>query len=164
MHKPRKAARMDTYQAVKTLHILGSTVLFGTGIGIAFFMYASHFAKNLHEKHFAARMTVLADMVFTTPAVILQPATGIWLVINGGYGVHDLWLSVTYGLYAVAGLCWLPVVWIQLQLRGMLKVAIDTGTDLPPRYAKLFRIWFALGWPAFVALLVIFGLMVTKPI
>lgn len=155
---------MDTYQAVKLLHILGSTVLFGTGIGIAFFMYASRFAKNLHEKYFAARMTVLADMIFTTPAVVLQPATGIWLVMNGGYGVHDLWLNVTYGLYAAAGLCWLPVVWIQLQLRGMLKTAIDTATDLPPRYAKLFRIWFALGWPAFVALVVIFALMVAKPV
>ncbi|MDY0008538.1 MAG: DUF2269 domain-containing protein [Bdellovibrionales bacterium] len=155
---------MDLYQAVKILHILGAAVLFGTGIGIAFFMYAAHFTQDLRQKYFAARMTVIADFIFTTPAVILQPVTGIWLVLNGGYGAHDLWLSVTYALYVLTGLCWLPVVWIQMQLRGMLKTAVETGTPLPPRYHKLFRIWFALGWPAFIALLVIFGLMVVKPV
>lgn len=155
---------MDLYQAVRTLHFIGAAVLFGTGIGIAFFMYAAHFTQNLHEKYFAARITVLADTIFTAPAVILQPATGIWLVLNGGYGVHDLWLNITYALYVLAGLCWLPVVWIQLQLRNMLKEAIDTQSALPPRYHRLFRIWFALGWPAFIALLVIFGLMVAKPV
>lgn len=155
---------MEMYQIVKTLHILGAAVLFGTGIGIAFFMYASHFAKNLHEKYFAARMTVLADFIFTTPAVILQPLSGLWLVFSGGYGAHDLWLSVSYGLYALAGLCWLPVVWIQWQLRGMLKTAIDMQSDLPARYHRLFRIWFVLGWPAFIALVVIFALMVAKPV
>lgn len=155
---------MDIYQAVKTLHILGAAVLFGTGIGIAFFMYAAHFTQNLHEKYFAARMTVLADTIFTAPAVILQPLSGIWLVLNGGYGAQDLWLHITYALYVVAGFCWLPVVWIQLQLRNMIKAAIETQTPLPARYHKLFRLWFALGWPAFGALLVIFGLMVAKPV
>lgn len=155
---------MDTYLLVKALHIIGSTILFGTGIGIAFFMYASRYAKNLHEKYFAARMTVLADYLFTTPAVIVQPATGIWLILNGGYGAHDLWLSLTYGLYVLAGLCWLPVVWIQIQLRKMLRDAVQNNTGLPPRYYKLFRIWFWLGWPAFISLIVIFFLMVMKPV
>jgi len=155
---------MDLYQAVRTLHFIGAAVLFGTGIGIAFFMYAGHFTQNLHEKYFAARITVLADTIFTAPAVILQPATGIWLVLNGGYGLHDLWLNITYALYVLAGLCWLPVVWIQLQLRNMLKEEMATQSALPPRYHRLFRVWFALGWPAFIALLVIFGLMVAKPV
>lgn len=155
---------MDTYFIIKTLHIIGSTILFGTGIGIAFFMYASKYTQNLHEKYFAARMTVLADYIFTTPAVILQPATGIWLIVNGGYGAHDLWLSATYGLYVLAGICWLPVVWIQIQLRKMLRDAVQHNTALPARYHKLFRIWFYLGWPAFISLIIIFFLMVVKPV
>jgi len=155
---------MDLYLTVKTLHILGSTVLFGTGIGIAFFMYASRHALNLHEKYFAARMTVLADYVFTAPAVILQPATGIWLILNGGYAAHDLWLSLTYGLYILAGCCWLPVVWIQIHLRRMLAEAVNAQSGLPPRYHQLFRLWFWLGWPAFISLIVIFFLMVMKPV
>ncbi|MDD9900082.1 MAG: DUF2269 domain-containing protein [Alphaproteobacteria bacterium] len=155
---------MDTYQIIKTIHIISAAILFGTGIGIAFFMFASHYAKNMHEKYFAARMTVLADYIFTVPAVILQPLTGYWLIVNGGYGAMDLWLKWTYALYILTGLCWLPVVWIQLQLRQMLATATANNTDLPARYHRLFRLWFCLGWPAFLSLVVIFYLMVTKPV
>lgn len=153
---------MDPYFIVKTIHILGSTVLFGTGMGIAFFMFCSHYARNIHEKYFAARFTVLADYIFTTPAVILQPFTGVWLLAHSGYDPMAFWLKMTYGLYILAGACWLPVVWIQIQMKKMLAQCIDGG-ELPPRYHKLFRIWFILGWPAFLSLVAIFYLMVTKP-
>lgn len=154
---------MDIYTLVKTLHILSATVLFGTGLGIAFFMFSAHFAQNLHEKYFAARFTVLADFCFTLPAVITQPATGLWLIHLAGYDPAAFWLKCTYWLYALAGICWLPVVWIQIELRRMLKAALFTGTAPPARYNKLFRIWFCFGWPAFMALIAIFYLMVAKP-
>ncbi len=155
---------MDVYLTIKTLHIISSAILFGTGLGIAFFMFCSRHAKNLHEKYFAARFTVLADFIFTVPAVILQPLTGVWLILNGGYDPHALWLSLTYGLYVLAGLCWLPVVWIQIQLKHILAACIKKDTKLPARYHQLLRIWFWLGWPAFLSLIVIFYLMVTKPV
>lgn len=153
-----------TYEHIKTLHIISATVLFGTGMGIAFFMFCSRYAKNIHERYFAARFTVLADYFFTAPAVILQPLTGAWLVLNGGYDPMALWLKITYALYIVAGLCWLPVVWIQIRLKKLLATSIATNTDLPAEYQKLFRIWFCLGWPAFLSLIAIFYLMVTKPV
>lgn len=155
---------MDLYLFVKTVHIISSTVLFGTGLGIAFFMLRSYFTKNIHEKLYAARNTVLADMVFTLPAVIVQPATGAWLVWQGGYAWADLWLVATYGFYIVAGACWLPVVWIQIRLKQMLVTAAETQTELPVLYHRLFKIWFILGWPAFIALVAIFFLMVVKPV
>lgn len=155
---------MDFYLIIKTLHILSSTVLFGTGIGIAVFMLLSYFTDNLNEKFFAARSTVLADYIFTAPAVIIQPLTGFWLVWQSGYDWMDLWLVGTYVIYAIAGLCWLPVVWIQIQLKSMLAQSIATGEELPSRYNKLFKIWFLLGWPAFVGLVVVFFLMVFKPV
>lgn len=154
---------MDAYLAVKTLHIISSAVLFGTGLGIAFFMFCSCCAKNIHEKYYAARFTVLADYIFTAPAVILQPVTGIWLILNGGYDPHALWLSWTYGLYVLAGVCWLPVVWIQIQLRKIIADCAATGTEIPARYHRFFKIWFVLGWPAFLSLIAIFYLMVAKP-
>lgn len=154
---------MILYFLVKTLHIIFSTILFGTGIGIAFFMFCSRYAKNVHEKYYAARFTVLADYVFTAPAVILQPLTGIWLIINGGYDPMALWLKWTYALYILAGVCWLPVVWIQIQLKKMTAEAATFGQALPERYHRLFRIWFCLGWPAFGGLIAIFFLMVFKP-
>lgn len=154
---------MSWYLIVKTLHILSSTVLLGTGIGIAFFMLRASFSENNVEKLYAARNTVLADMIFTLPAVIIQPATGAWLVWYAGFDWTARWLVITYLLYVIAGLCWLLVVWIQIQLKQMLIKSTADITPLPARYNRLFWLWFALGWPAFVSLVTIFFLMVMKP-
>ncbi len=155
---------MDWYSFIKTLHILSSTILFGTGIGIAFFMLRSYFINDINQKLYAARNTVLADYIFTLPAVIVQPITGAWLIWQGGYNWLDLWLVITYIIYIIAGLCWLPVVWIQIQLKKILIQSANDGTELPARYNKLFKIWFIMGWPAFIGLVIVFFLMVIKPI
>lgn len=155
---------MDFYTLVKTLHIVTSTVLFGTGMGIAFFMFRAHFTADIGQKLFATRNTVLADSLFTLPAVIVQPLSGAWLIWQGGYDWHSKWLLVTYALYIVAGLCWVPVVWIQIELRRMLVAAHEQDAPLPERYDRLFKTWFALGWPAFLALVVVFYMMVAKPV
>ncbi|MBO6506105.1 MAG: DUF2269 domain-containing protein [Kordiimonadaceae bacterium] len=154
---------MDWFAIIKTLHVISATILFGTGLGIAFFMFRSLFTDDIHEKLYAARNTVLADYIFTFPAALIQPLSGLWLINAAGYSWNELWLLTTYGLYLLAAVCWLPVVWIQIQLKTMLIAAAETGSSLPERYNRLFRIWFALGWPAFVGLVVIFFLMVTKP-
>ena len=155
---------MDSYLIVKTLHILSSTLLFGTGLGIAFFMLRSYFTTSIHEKYHVARTTVLADYCFTLPAVIVQPITGAWLVIRVGYNWTDFWLLATYTLYVLVGLCWLPVVWIQIQLKKIVADCMAQQSDLPARYYRLFKCWFLLGWPAFIGLVLIFFLMVIKPV
>lgn len=155
---------MDAYFLVKTAHIISSTILFGTGIGIAFFMFRSHFTANVHEKLYAVKNTVLADYLFTFPAVIIQPFTGFWLIAHLGYEWNSAWLLITFIIYGVAGLCWLPVVWIQIQLKKILIASVENNTSLPPRYFKLFKVWFVCGWPAFIGLIVIFFLMVNKPV
>ncbi len=155
---------MDIYLVVKTIHILSAAVLFGTGIGIAFFMLRSYRSSNIHEKLFAARNTVVADYLFTLPAVIIQPVTGAWLVWQGGFEWLELWLTITYVIYAMVSLFWLPVVWLQIQLKRMVVESMQSGTPLPERYQKFFRIWFALGWPAFIGLVIVFLLMVAKPV
>jgi len=155
---------MNGYFLIKTLHILSATVLFGTGLGIAFFMLRSYFSKDIQVKLYASETTVVADSVFTLPAVILQPATGIWLLGHSGYDWTQWWLVVSYILYLIAGACWLPVVWIQIQLKKILITSVKEQSFLPSRYFELFRIWFVLGWPAFLSLVAIFYLMATKPI
>lgn len=155
---------MDAYLIVKTLHIVSSTILFGTGLGIAFFMVRSQFCENIVEKHYAARTTVLADTLFTLPAVIVQPVTGFWLILHGGYEWTEFWLVATYISYAIAGACWLPVVWLQIEMKNMLAAAVESDGVLPPRYFRLFKIWFALGWPAFIGLIAVFFMMVMKPV
>jgi len=152
------------YLLIKTLHIISATVLFGTGLGIAFFMFRSWFVDDRAQKLYAARSTVLADWCFTLPAGLVQPISGVWLMQQAGFQLHQQWVMMSLMLYILAAACWLPVVWIQLQLKVMLEQALESGEPLPARFNRLFAIWFALGWPAFVALLVIFYLMVAKPV
>jgi uncharacterized membrane protein len=154
---------MSAYFLIKTLHIVSATILFGTGLGIAFFTFLSRFTDDLREKRFALRTTVLADYFFTAPAAVLQPATGAWLIWYGGFAWTDRWLLATYVLYAIAAACWLPVVWIQIRLKQIVTTSIATNAPLPHEYQRLFRWWFVLGWPAFLGLVAVFFLMVIKP-
>lgn len=144
------------------MHILSATVLFGTGLGIAFFFWSARQSDD-RARLFAARTTVRADFLFTLPAVVLQPLTGAWLVARSGIDPRTPWILVSIGLYILAGLCWLPVVWIQVKMKKMLEASIEGGPFDRRAYERLRRIWFLLGWPAFLGLLVIFWLMVAKP-
>jgi uncharacterized membrane protein len=143
-------------------HVLSATVLFGTGLGIAFFFWSARCADD-QAKLFAARTTVRADFLFTLPAVLIQPLTGAWLVAKAGFAPTQTWLLVSYALYVLAGLCWIPVVWMQIRMKRMLEAKVAGGGFDEHAYERLRRIWFILGWPAFLGLAVIFCLMVTKP-
>ena len=158
-----EGATMDFYMLVKTLHIVSATIVFGTGIGIANFMFIGGRSGLAPERAFAARMTVMADFLFTLPSVIIQPVSGAWLVWDGGFLWNDYWLVLTYGLYLLAGACWVPVVIIQMRMKAMLEAQQRGAAFNEATYNRLFRTWFVLGWPAFGGLLVIFWLMVTKP-
>ena len=155
---------MNLYLLIKTLHIISSTLVFGTGIGIAFFMLRAYFSPNIQVKYYASVNTVLADYLFTLPAVIVQPLSGAWLIWHLGYDWTQRWLLLSYAIYLIAGLCWLPVVWIQIQLKQMIVESLNNNSKLPDRYHRLFKLWFLLGWPAFLGLIIVFYLMVAKPI
>ena len=154
---------MDAYLIVKTLHIVSATVLFGPGIGIAFFMFRAWYTPTIEEKRFGVATTVLADTLFTLPAVLLQGLTGIALVQMGGYEWSEGWLVAALGLFGVSVMCWLGAVWLQLMLRSAVSAAAASGQPIQASAARLFRIWFILGWPAFFGFLAIFALMVAKP-
>lgn len=155
---------MSLYLAIKWLHILSSTILFGTGIGIAFFKWIADRSGDVRAIRLSNERTVLADWLFTTPAVIVQPLSGLAMALLAGNAVTTGWLAWSLCLYAIAGGCWLPVVWLQLRMRALARVADDAGTLLPPLYWRHARTWFWLGVPAFAALLVVFWLMVAKPL
>ena len=150
------------YLLLKWIHIVSSTILFGTGIGSAFFMFMANRQKDVASIYFATRHVVIADWLFTTPSVAVQLATGIALVHIGGYEFSDFWIMWGLILYFFAGACWLPVVWMQIKMRDMAKNALETGAPLPERYWRMNRWWFILGSLAFPAIVVVFYLMVFK--
>jgi uncharacterized membrane protein len=154
---------MDLYLLLKVAHVIGATVLLGTGAGIAFFMLMAHRTRDPALIAHTASIVVLADTVFTASAVILQPITGAALAHVAGYPLLSGWIGLSLMLYLVTGLCWLPVVWIQIRLRNLAVRAVATGEPLPERYFRLFKLWFALGFPAFAAVVGIVWLMVAKP-
>jgi uncharacterized membrane protein len=154
---------MLTYLILKYLHVIGAAVLLGTGAGIAFFMLLAHRTGNAAAVAAVARIVVIADMLFTATAVVVQPITGVLLTLQVGYPLTEGWIVLSFILYLVAGVFWLPVVWMQIKMRDLAKAAAATGEPLPAAYYRLFRWWFGFGFPAFAAVLAIFWLMIARP-
>ena len=143
---------------------MSSTLLFGTGLGSAFYMFFASRTRDVRVIASVARYVVIADYAFTTPAVIAQPATGFYLLLLASFPLQSTWIAASFALYLLAGACWLPVVWIQIKMRDMAVTAAATETPLPERYWTFLKWWVALGVVAFAAVIAIFFLMVTKPI
>lgn len=153
----------DSYFWLKLAHILGATVLFGTGLGIAFFMWMAHRTGDAAHIWRTVRTVVIADATFTATAVVAQPLTGAALTWMLGLSLLEPWIAASLALYLLVGVCWLPVVWIQLRLRDIAAASARENSPLPAAYHRLFRTWFWLGWPAFLGVVAIFMLMLRKP-
>jgi uncharacterized membrane protein len=153
----------EHYVILKWLHVVGAAVIFGTGLGTAFHFWITQRRENAVAIAAAARSTVLADYLFTLPAVILQPLTGLALAIAAGYPLTSTWIVAAFALYALAGACWIPVVLIQRRLRELAERSVRDATALPDEFRRLERIWFALGWPAFIAMAAVIWLMIARP-
>jgi uncharacterized membrane protein len=151
------------YLLIKLVHVLGSAVLFGTGLGIAYFMFMAHRTGDPAAIAHTARIVVIADAVFTATAVVVQPLTGWAMAALVGYSTFHFWIKATLVLYVLVGLCWLPVVWIQWRMRDLAAAAAREGVALPARYHAYYKVWFWLGWPAFAGVLAIFVLMIWRP-
>lgn len=154
---------MTAYLLVKWIHILSSTLLFGTGLGIAFFMWMAHLRGDPAHIAATARTVVIADACFTAPAVVVQFLSGWWLVRFLGLPLDYSWVRAALLLFVLVGCCWLPVLWLQVRARDLARTAAERGQPLPARYHVVMRWWFLLGWPAFIGVMAIFWLMVAKP-
>ena len=151
------------YLWLKWTHIISATLLFGTGIGTAFYKYWADLQGDVRAQCVVMRGVVLADWWVTTPAILIQLVTGLWMVAIADYSLLEGWVFWALVLYLLAGACWLPVVWLQIRMRSLVEKAVAEEAELPQRYYTYQRIWLALGVPAFSALVVVFYLMVFKP-
>lgn len=154
---------MDLYLLVKWVHVLSSTVLFGFGAGTAWYLWNAHLTRDPATVASVGRMVVRADWIFTGTSGIVQPASGILLAHLAGWSLSEPWLVVSYGLYLLAFACWAPVVWLQIRAQRLAQRAAERGQPLGDGYFRAMRLWFLLGWPAFLGLLGVFWLMIAKP-
>ena len=154
---------MTLYFIIKYLHVLGAIVILGTGSGIAFFMLMAHRSGDATFIARTASTVVFADILFTLSAVIAQPITGAVLMTLSSTSPTEGWLATSLVLYAVAGLFWVPVIFMQMEMRNLARVAAEKGQALPPRYFVLFRRWFWFGIPGFGSVMTILYLMIAKP-
>jgi uncharacterized membrane protein len=155
---------MTLYFLVKYLHVLGAIVILGTGTGIAFFMLMAHLSRDAAFIARTAATVVVADMLFTLLAVLLQPVTGGLLMALSSATFAEHWLAASLALYAVAGLFWIPVIFMQIEMRDLARDAVVREAPLPPRYFVLFRRWFIFGIPGFGSVMIILWLMIAKPV
>ena len=154
---------MDWFTFARWLHVIGACVLLGTGAGIAFFMMMAHRTNSAALVAHVAGTVVVADLLFTATAVVVQPLTGVWLASIIGWPLGTPWIVTSLALYALIGVFWLPVVWLQLQMRNLARTAAAAEEALPPAYYRYYRLWFAAGFPAFAAVLLIVWLMLERP-
>lgn len=153
-----------TYLILKYLHVLGAVVILGTGAGIAFFMLMADRSRDAPFIARTAGVVVIADLVFTATAIVAQPVSGYLLLRETGGALAESWVAASLALYAIAGAFWLPVVWMQIRMRDLARAAAAVAGPLPPAYHRLFRLWFAFGFPGFGAVMLILWLMLAKPV
>jgi uncharacterized membrane protein len=155
---------IDPYLLLKWLHIVSSTVLFGFGAGTAYYFWTAHRTGDARTIASVGRMVVRADWLFTGTSGIVQPVTGLALAHLSGIALTESWLIVTYHLYALAFACWVPVVALQIRAQKLAEAAARRREPLGANYARAMRLWFILGWPAFLSLLCVFWLMIARPV
>ncbi len=155
---------MNTYLFVKWLHIVSSVLMVGTGLGSAFYLFFVNRSASLPAQAVVSRLVVRADWCFTTPTVLIQPASGLLLAHLAGWPLTTPWLALSLGLFTLAGACWLPVVWLQIRMAALAQQALADQSALPPLYGRYARYWETLGYPAFAAMALVFFLMVNKPL
>jgi len=151
------------YLTLKTIHVVSSVLLVGTGFGSAFYLFFTNRSKSVEAIGVVAKLVVRADWYFTTPAAIIQPVTGVMMMQKAGWPLSMTWIHGSIALYVLAGACWIPVLFLQVRMARLADMARREGSSLPREYWTLARRWELLGYPVFAAMLVVFYLMVAKP-
>lgn len=154
---------MNSYEALKFIHIVSSTILFGTGLGTAYYFWSAKLSGDARVVAAVGRRVIPADWIFTGGSGVVQPISGGLLALHLGIPLNTPWIVISAALYLLAFVCWAPVVWIQIRATNLARRAAAADESLPEEFHRLMRLWFLLGWPAFLALLAVFGLMIVKP-
>ncbi len=145
---------------LKLIHVLSAIILFGLGLGTVFYKIMADRSRNHAAIAFTSAHVVKADWWFTTPTVIIQPLTGVLMANQLAISLGEDWLIQTFFLYAITGLCWIPVVYLQIKMRDIAQQSLDQRLPLPAIYHQYSKLWMWLGVPAFFSMIGITTLMI----
>jgi uncharacterized membrane protein len=151
------------YEIIKIIHIISASILFGTGFCTAWYMFQVNMTHDIAMIVLATKRVVIADWWFTGTSGVLQPLTGFLLLYMQQYSFTARWTLLVTACYAIAGICWFIVVYLQIRCRDLALFALQNKTPLTAQYRKYFIAWVLLGVPAFVALMIVFYFMANKP-
>lgn len=146
------------YLTLKIIHILSATIMIGTGLGSAFYLFVSYKTALFTTVKDVLKIVIIADLIFTTPSVIVQLVTGLMLADRLNL-TNTRWYWVVLSISFLVLVLWLGAVVIQYRLK---RIIIDKKS-LPALFDKLMSIWFYLGVPSFGLAIFLYYLMIYKP-
>ncbi len=145
------------YFLLKLIHILSATLMIGTGLGSAFYLYLTYKKSAVQTVKEVLNFVILADTIFTTPSVIIQLITGIMLSDLLGLLYTD-WFWLVLAVSVIVLVLWLRAAFIQFKLKKLL----EEENKLSPKFHHLMNIWFILGVPSFGGAIYLYYLMVYR--
>ncbi len=146
-----------SYPLLKLIHIISATIMIGTGLGSAFYLYFTYKKGQVSTVKEVLKLVVTADTIFTTPSVVIQFITGLLLSNLLGF-TYTNWFWVVLSVSFVVLILWVRAALIQLKLKKIL----DKEKSLTVQFHRLMKIWFYLGVPSFLGAVYIYYLMVYK--
>ena len=153
---------MMDYNTLLFIHITSVILMIGVGGGSAFYKFMADRSGNLEVIVHINKLVVLADWLFTTPSIILQPISGFMLMHLMGYGLENLWVFISVGLYIFSILLWLIAVYLQIRMKKIAIVYQNKRRELDKDYFRFVNYWVWLGVFSFFAMIGIFYLMIFK--
>ena len=133
------------YQLLKLIHILSATIMIGTGLGSAFYLFLTYKKSQFSTVKDVLSFVIFADTIFTAPSVVIQLITGILLSNLLGL-TYTNWFWVVLSVSFIVVILWLRAAFLQIKMKKI----IEGKTELPAQFHQLMNAWFYLGIPSFL--------------
>ncbi len=153
---------MRLYLIIKTVHVLSVVLFLGAGLGSVFYKMRADRSGRIEVIVWAQRAIVQADWLFTVPAGVVLPLTGLWMIYLYQLSLFTPWVLIGISGYTLAGVTWLPAAFLQIRMRKLAEKAYADAAPLPAEFHRYNRIWMALGVPSFFATLFTVWVMIDK--
>lgn len=153
---------MDTYLALKSVHLLGVVLSVGNIVVTGWWKVAADRTRDPAIVAFAQRQVTATDWVFTLGGMVLVAVGGIGNAWLADLPLTTGWTGVGNGLFLLSGVVWVAIL-IPVQMRQhRMALGFADGGPIPPHYWRLCRQWIFWGTVATLLPLAVIPVMVWK--